>query len=92
MSGANYGGRQANQSAYIKTFVEGTLEQLWVIDNVLNDVIVPVPPYKDIYIPGNIYLGGDVINLPTLTKVDMLHLMIRIQELEDKVRRLESRT
>ena len=92
MSGANYGGRQANQSAYIKTFVEGAPEQLWIVDNVLStQVLAPVSPYIDIYVPNNIYLGGNVIHLPTSSQVNLSQLMMRIDELEDKVRRLESR-
>ena len=92
MSGANYGGRQANQSAYIKTFIEGNPEQLWIIDNILNvQALVPVSPYKDIYIPNNIYLGGNIIHFPTSTHIDVIQLMNRIQQLEDKVNSLENR-
>ena len=92
MSGANYGGRQANQTAYIKTFVEGAPEQLWLVDNVAStQVLAPVSPYIDIYVPNNIYLGGTIVHLPTSSQVNVAHLMNRIEELEDKVRRLESR-
>ena len=92
MSGANYGGRQANQSAYIKTFVEGAPEQLWIVDNVAStQVLAPVFPYIDIYVPNNIYLGGNIVHVPTSTQVNVTQLMSRIQELEDKVRSLESR-
>lgn len=92
MSGANYSGRQANQPAYIKTFVEGNPEQLWIVDNVANtQVLAPASPYIDIYVPNNIYLGGTIVHLPTSSQIDILQLLNRIQELEDKVRNLESR-
>lgn len=92
MSGANYGGRQSNQTAYIKTFVEAAPEQLWIVDNVLGrQVLAPVSPYIDIYVQNNIYLGGNIIHLPTSSQVNLSQLMNRIDELEYKVRRLESR-
>lgn len=66
MSDANYNGKQANNSSYIKTFVQGAPFNVWVIDSItpLNEnlsVITPAPPLKDVYIPGNLYITGNII-------------------------------
>jgi hypothetical protein len=103
MTDANYGGRQQNNTAYVKTFVEGFSEQLWAVffpnANAIPNTttIVPIPPYQNIYIPNNIYLGGSIIpvpvsqNIPSIpSNIDVLQLTARIDYLEDRIRRLES--
>jgi len=72
MSGANYNGRQPNNTAYIKNFVEGTIPPIWTIDNIsstTDTIIVPVNPLKSVYIPGNLYISGQIINVP-ITKTN----------------------
>ena len=72
MSIANYNGKQPNNTAYIKNFVEGTYPPIWTIDNIdntLDTVIVPVEPLKSVYIPGNLYISGKIINVP-ITKTN----------------------
>lgn len=70
MSGANYNGRQPNNTAYIKNFIEGMPPPLWTIDDIvtttttLESIIVPVDPLKSVYIPGNLYISGQIINIP----------------------------
>ena len=69
MSDANYNGRQPNNSSYIKTFVDGTPFNVWAITPVTTttetlNVITPVSPLKDVYIPGNLYISGEVIKYP----------------------------
>jgi predicted patatin/cPLA2 family phospholipase len=62
---ANYGAKQPNNTAYIKTFNNGNLDDLWypsvrLLDNVKVDILTPTAQ-KDIYIPRNIYIGGSII-------------------------------
>jgi len=67
--GANYSGKQPNNTAYIKNFVAGTPASLWKtmkyddsVNNVTVSAITPVSiNYDNLYIPGNIYLDGSVI-------------------------------
>jgi hypothetical protein len=61
MSGANYSGRQANNTSYIKNFVYGTPVSLWKtitytkLDGTKETVITPSSPrYENLYIPGDI--------------------------------------
>lgn len=64
MSGANYNGRQPNNSSYIKTFVLGDLgtSDLWTITSLSNNnAITPSNNSLDLYIPANILLGGKII-------------------------------
>jgi hypothetical protein len=69
MSGANYNGRQPNNSSYIKNFVFGQPPSLWKAINYLNpsgtitQVITPSSNlFKDVYLPGNLYIDGNIIN------------------------------
>lgn len=71
MSQANYGGKQPNNTAYIKTFNVGDLGELWkpasyMVNKTKLNILTPVIQ-KDIYIPRNIYLGGEIIHTPTLS-------------------------
>ena len=66
MSEANYGGKQPNNTAYIKTFNVGQLDDLWkpavyIKDNIKINILTP-SVQQDIYIPRNIYLGGNIIH------------------------------
>jgi hypothetical protein len=65
MSG-NYGGRQGNCTAYVKTFTYGIGANLWkkiryTTTSSTNTVITTVSPFESLYIPGNIYVGGNII-------------------------------
>ena len=64
MSGANYNGRQPNNTSYIKTFVEGDLAttNLWQNSTYLGkNILKPLNTSLDLYIPGNIIIGGQII-------------------------------
>ena len=102
MSGANYGGRQPNNTAYIKTFFEGDLDDLWKQTVNINDklkisVLTPTNA-KDIYIPGNIYLGGKIIQTNPYTFQEVtyletspnLNLNLTVQELQQQVQELQN--
>ena len=65
--GSNYGGRQPNSTAYIKTFIEGTTppnnpwkSSIYVYDKKKVNVLTPSKEVN-IYIPNNIYIGGSII-------------------------------
>ena len=67
MSDANYNGKQPSNNSYIKTFVEGSPFNVWVVDpatfpNGTLNVLTPAPPLKDVYIPGNLYITGNIIH------------------------------
>jgi hypothetical protein len=68
MSSANYNGRLTN-SGFSKFFVEGGAGQYWkpfkYINSPPNTISVLTPTYSginDLYIPGDIYIDGSVIN------------------------------
>lgn len=72
MTEPNYGGKIANSSAYVKQFTGGDLNELWyptvyISDNIKINVLTPTVQ-KDIYIPRNIYIGGNIIQVPQLTQ------------------------
>jgi hypothetical protein len=71
--GANYNGTQPNNTAYIKNFVRGPPTSLWkTITYGLNinscaatptNAITPASPLIDnVYIPGNLYVDGSIVN------------------------------
>lgn len=72
MSGANYNGKQPNNTAYIKNYVAGTPTSLWKTIKYTDTSQIPVKVVnvitptsnlnKDLYIPGNLYLDGSVIS------------------------------
>jgi hypothetical protein len=59
MSGANYNGKQPNNTSYIKTFIEANPSLLWT--NKSYNVIEPLNN-DNVFIPGNLYVGGIIIN------------------------------
>jgi hypothetical protein len=67
---ANYGGRQPNNTAYIKNFVFGNTAVLWnsfqynpTGSTQSIGVLTPASPsYNNVNIPGNLYVGGSIIN------------------------------
>lgn len=65
--GANYGAKQANKTAYVKTFVEGTPIPLWTVSNyktsagITEQVITTVSSSADnLYIPGDLFVDGNI--------------------------------
>lgn len=63
-SNTNYSGRQPNNTAYIKEFYSGSTTSLWSTTLHLNTkVIIPATKGIDsLYIPGNLYVDGSIIN------------------------------
>jgi hypothetical protein len=66
---ANYGGKQPNNTAYIKNFVYGTPSDVWkatqYTDTLGNTIGVLTPSstsYDNVYIPRNLYVDGSIIN------------------------------
>lgn len=67
MNEPNYGAKQPNNTAYIKTFFNSNLDDLWwpsayTFDNVKVNALVP-SVQKNVYIPNNIYIGGNIIHV-----------------------------
>lgn len=63
---ANYNGKQANNTAYIKNFVNGPPINLWTTI-AYNTSSVPVittasPKFKNLYIQGDLIVDGNIIN------------------------------
>ncbi len=87
--GANYNGRQPNNTAYIKTFVSGNTSGLWkTITYADSPVVTAITPsssnYDNLYIPGNLYVDGNIItpsdaylkdNIEDLDKDHSINLM-----------------
>jgi len=81
MSGANYNGRQPNNTAYIKNFVSGTPTSLWKTIKYNNEnVITPSSSKTDnLYIPGDLTVDG------TITNPSDLYLKDNIEDLSEDV-------
>ncbi len=69
MSGANYVGRQPNNTAYIKNFVYGVPASLWktmayqTASGTYESVITPSSlQFPNLYIPGNLFVDGNIVN------------------------------
>jgi hypothetical protein len=102
MSGANYGGRQANNTAYIKTFVEGSvpLSDTWrpsiqIVDKQKVNALTPSNE-QNIYVPNNIYFGGSIIhtgntldNGNTLNNGNTLDNSYNIQVMQKQITELQ---
>lgn len=105
MSGANYNGKQPNNTSYIKNFVLGETFDIWTLDTVNNiEVITPITGINDLYLPGNLYISGNIIHIPPinvmnrqeqsinysgLSNNEIIPILIKqIQELQEQVRYL----
>lgn len=65
----NYGGRQPNNTSYIKTFNVGTEAQLWK-GLIYNNKTTLTPSYinaDNVLIPGDLYVNGSFVNPSDLT-------------------------
>jgi hypothetical protein len=64
---ANYGGKIADKTAYIKQFNYGNQATLWTGFSYFDGVnviptITPTANIDNVYIPGNLYVNGSIIN------------------------------
>jgi len=61
---ANYGGKVANYSSTVRSFIPGVPANLWKIVSYANlSVLTPKSlNYDSVYIPGNLYVDGSIIN------------------------------
>lgn len=101
MSGANYNGRQPNNSAYIKTFVAGSTPNLWTQQQLQysgGNVNVLLPSSsKDVYVPGNLYVGGEIIKITPSSnnygyssqKYETIKLLETIQQMQQQIEYLQ---
>lgn len=67
MSGANYNGRQPDNSSYIKTFVEESLTDLWTIiefsrNQTTASFLSPTSDIPNVFINGDLIVTGQIIN------------------------------
>ena len=67
MSGANYNGRQPDNTAYIKTFVEGSIANPWTVvdfsrNNKISAFLTPNENTPNVFINGDLFVNGRIIN------------------------------
>jgi hypothetical protein len=63
MAHSNYGGKQTNQSAYIKNFNIGSTPNTWSYSTNNNQLILtPSNPSATVYIKGDLFVGGSINN------------------------------
>jgi len=63
MSQSNYGGKQANQSSYIKNFNIGSNPNTWYYSTNNNQLILsPSNSKATVYISGDLFVGGSINN------------------------------
>jgi len=63
MAQSNYGGKQANQSSYIKNFNIGSNSNVWNYSTNNNQLILtPSNPTATVYIKGDLFVGGSINN------------------------------
>ena len=84
--GANYNGKQANNSAYIKNYVVGTTTSLWKTitynnnSNLKANAITPSSAKNNnLYIPGNLYVDGNIVSPSDV------YLKDDIEDLDNKI-------
>ena len=87
--GANYNGKQPNNTAYIKNFVTGIPTSLWktityTSDPIVNAITPSSSKIDNLYIPGDLYVDGNIIspsdaylkdNIEDLVKDHSINLM-----------------
>jgi hypothetical protein len=74
---ANYGGKQQDNETYIKSFTFGIPESLWKTIKYNNQMaITPVSNnINNLYIPGNLYVDGLIVNPSDLTIKDNIKIL-----------------
>lgn len=81
MINANYGGKIANDSAYIKQFFYGIPANLWKAfpyydgTNVIPVITPSVAKFDSVYIPGNLYVDGVIVNPSDINLKDNITLL-----------------
>jgi len=72
MSGANYNGRVGNNTTNTRYFTEGQQPSLWIPATYSNNTVLTPSSknYQNVYIPGNLYVDGSIINPSDLTLKD----------------------
>jgi hypothetical protein len=73
MPNANYNGRVGNNTTNTRYFIEGQPTNIWIPStyNGTTQVITPSSTnYQNVYIPGNLYVDGSIINPSDLTLKD----------------------
>ena len=70
---ANYGGRQPNDTAYVKYFQPGSSSDLWttttyIYNSSKQQVLIPSSNnYNNVYIPGNLFVDGNIVTPSDIT-------------------------
>ena len=74
---ANYGGKQQDREVYIKSFTFGVPESLWKTIKYSNQMaITPASNnINNLYIPGNLYVDGLIVNPSDLTIKDNIKIL-----------------
>jgi hypothetical protein len=73
MPNANYNGKVGNNTSNTRYFIEGQPTNIWIPTkyNGTTQVITPSSiNYQNVYIPGNLYVDGSIINPSDLTLKD----------------------
>jgi hypothetical protein len=88
----SYNGRQPNNTSYIKNFVYSIPSNLWKIGKYSEDVLVPTSAkYNNVQVPGNLYVGGHIINPLLSTMQDQVAtLKEQLRQLQQEVDELRA--
>jgi hypothetical protein len=90
---ANYGGRQPNDTAYVKYFQPGTPSDLWTTTTYKyratnQQVITPSSSnYNSVYIPGNLFVDGNIVSPSDITLKE--NIVDISTELSDNIMKLK---
>jgi hypothetical protein len=93
MFGANYGAKQPDTTAYIKSFFAGSQLSLWQIVTMkinnlyINAITTATKNYTNLFIPGDIYVQGNIINNPLQQNIDDIYE--RLTNLENEITQLK---
>ena len=90
---ANYGGRQPNDTAYVKYFIPGTPSDLWTTskykyNSSKEPVITPSSSkYNNLYIPGDLFVDGSIVSPSDITLKE--NIVGISEELSDNIMNLK---
>jgi hypothetical protein len=92
-SPANYGGRQPNDTAYVKYFIPGTPSNLWTTGkykyNGSKEKVITTSDsnYNNLYIPGDLFVDGSIVSPSDITlKENIIEIS---EDLSDNIMRLK---
>jgi hypothetical protein len=92
MAQSNYGGKQANNTSYIKHFVSSSSRNLWKIvnrpksDGSIEMLLMPSSKANSMHIPGNLYVDGNIyISTPSLS-----NLNTTIEDMQSKITAMQT--